>query len=153
MCSSLDKWIKMCLCVCMCVCFQLLSHVLLSATPLAIAWQTLLSKEFLQARMLEWVAISYSRGSAWPRDWTHISCVSCMGRQILYQLHNLGSPNMCLQWNITLPRERRRFCHLWWHGCTLSDYAKWNKSGRAGQIVYDLICMWNRKSWIHRKRE
>ena len=24
----------------------------------------------LQARMLEWVAISFSRGSPWPRDWT-----------------------------------------------------------------------------------
>ena len=24
----------------------------------------------LQARVLEWVAISFSRGSFWPRDWT-----------------------------------------------------------------------------------
>ena len=24
----------------------------------------------LQSRILEWVAISYSRGSSWPRDWT-----------------------------------------------------------------------------------
>ena len=30
-----------------------------------------------QARILEWVAISSSRGSSWPRDRTHISCVSC----------------------------------------------------------------------------
>ena len=37
-----------------------------------------------QARVLEWVAISFSRGSSWPRDWTHISCVSCIGRQIIY---------------------------------------------------------------------
>ena len=29
-----------------------------------------------QARILEWVAISYSRGSSWPRDWTWVSCVS-----------------------------------------------------------------------------
>ena len=34
-----------------------------------------------QARILEWVAISYSRGSSWPKDGT---CVSCIGRQILY---------------------------------------------------------------------
>ena len=27
----------------------------------------------LQARMLEWVAIPYSRGSSWPKDQTHIS--------------------------------------------------------------------------------
>ena len=38
-----------------------------------------------QARVLEWVAISYSRGSSSrPRDWTHVSCVSCIGRWILY---------------------------------------------------------------------
>ena len=34
-----------------------------------------------QARMLEWVAVSFSRGSSWPRDQTHISCI---GWQVLY---------------------------------------------------------------------
>ena len=29
-----------------------------------------------QARMLEWVAISFSRGSSQPRDRTHISCLA-----------------------------------------------------------------------------
>ena len=37
-----------------------------------------------QTRILEWVAISYSRGSSWFRDQTHVSCISCIGRQILY---------------------------------------------------------------------
>ena len=37
--------------------------------------------EISQARTLEWVAISFSRGSSWPRDWT---CVSSTSRQILY---------------------------------------------------------------------
>ena len=37
----------------------------------------------LQARILEWVAMSFSRGYSWPRDWTSISCVSCIGRQVL----------------------------------------------------------------------
>ena len=36
----------------------------------------------LQARILEWVAISFSRGSSRPRDWTPVSYI---GRQILYQ--------------------------------------------------------------------
>ena len=34
-----------------------------------------------QARILEWVAIAFSRGSSWPRDRSYISCI---GRQILY---------------------------------------------------------------------
>ena len=37
-----------------------------------------------QARILEWVAIFYSRGSSWPRNWTCISCDFCIGRQILH---------------------------------------------------------------------
>ena len=36
-----------------------------------------------QARILEWVAISSSRGSFWPRDWTHVSYVSCIGSRFL----------------------------------------------------------------------
>ena len=34
-----------------------------------------------QTKILEWVAISFSRKSSWTRDWTHIFCI---GRQILY---------------------------------------------------------------------
>ena len=30
----------------------------------------------LQARILEWVAIPFSRGSSWPRDWTRVSCIA-----------------------------------------------------------------------------
>ena len=29
-----------------------------------------------QARILEWVAISFFRASSWPRDWTQVSCIS-----------------------------------------------------------------------------
>ena len=31
-----------------------------------------------QARILERVVMPSSRGSSWPRDWSHISCVSCI---------------------------------------------------------------------------
>ena len=33
---------------------------------------------FLQAAVLEWVAVSSSRGSSQPRDPTHVSCVSAL---------------------------------------------------------------------------
>ena len=38
----------------------------------------------LQARRLKRVAMPSSRGFSWPRDQTHVSYVSCVGRQILY---------------------------------------------------------------------
>ena len=43
-----------------------------------------------QARILEWVAISFSRGSSWPRDWTRISCI---GRWILYHWATWEAPS------------------------------------------------------------
>ena len=46
----------------------------------------------LRARMLEWVAMASSRGSSRPRDCTYISFISCIGRQVLYHYHHLGSP-------------------------------------------------------------
>ena len=38
----------------------------------------------LQAILQEQVAISSTRGSSGPRDRIHVSCVSCIGRQIPY---------------------------------------------------------------------
>ena len=35
----------------------------------------------LQARILEWVAMSFSRGTSWPRDWTRVSCI--VGRRFI----------------------------------------------------------------------
>ena len=48
-----------------------------------------------QARILEWVAISSSRGSSWPKDRTHV-CVSYIGRQILLPMSHLGNPTILL---------------------------------------------------------
>ena len=45
----------------------------------------------LQARILEWVAISFSMGSSWPKDQTYISCI---GKWILYHWATGGSRYM-----------------------------------------------------------
>ena len=49
----------------------------------------------LQARILEWVAISFSRGSSRHIDQTSVSCVSWIGRWILY--HCTTTPQGILQ--------------------------------------------------------
>ena len=46
---------------------------------------------FLQARTLEWVAISFSRGSSWPRDGNCLSCISCLVGRFFTNTHHLGS--------------------------------------------------------------
>ena len=57
----------------------------------------------LQSRILEWIAISSSRGSSQPRDRTGISFSSCIGGRILYHQHHLGSPLDLLQQIIKPP--------------------------------------------------
>ena len=47
-----------------------------------------------QTVILEWIAISYSRGSSWPRDWT---CISCTGRWIPYH---------CTTWEARINRHK-----------------------------------------------
>ena len=39
----------------------------------------------LQARILEWVAISFSRGSSWPRDWIWVSLITS---DLIYQIYH-----------------------------------------------------------------
>ena len=46
----------------------------------------------LQARVLEWFTLPFSRGSSHPRDRTHISYISCIDRRVLYHWCHLGSP-------------------------------------------------------------
>jgi len=45
-----------------------------------------------QVRILEWVAISCSRRSSQPKNWTWVSCPSCIGGRILHHLRYLGRP-------------------------------------------------------------
>ena len=50
----------------------------LFATLWTVAHQAPLSMGILQARILEWVAMLFSRGSSQPRDRTLVSCGSCL---------------------------------------------------------------------------
>ena len=61
----------------------------------------------LQARILEWVAISFSRGSSWPRYGTHTPWVSCIGRCILYHNASWESPLNNREWKINTSRSSR----------------------------------------------
>ena len=49
--------------------------------------------EIFQARVLEWVAVSFPWGSSQPRERTCVSRISCLGTRILY---HQGSPTQRL---------------------------------------------------------
>ena len=61
----------------------------------AVPWTVALLGSFVhrisQARILEWVAICFSRGSSLTRDWTRVSCI---GRQILYHWATREAPHL-----------------------------------------------------------
>ena len=59
-----------------------------------------------QERILEWIAISSSSRSSQSRDQTHVSCVSCIGRHILYHCATLGDCSECDRVNLHLPLEK-----------------------------------------------
>ena len=61
--------------------------------PMDYTHQAPLSLGFPKARMLKWVAMPSFRGSSQPRDRTHVSYISYIGRQVLYCYH-LGSWNV-----------------------------------------------------------
>ena len=50
-------------------CVQLLATLWTVACQVPLPW-------IFQARILEWVIVSISRGSSWPRDQTHIPCIA-----------------------------------------------------------------------------
>ena len=71
--------------VCVLSCFSLVWH----CDPMDCSLPGSSVHGILQARVLEWVVMSFSRGLSWPKDRTCISFLSCIGRQILYRLHHL----------------------------------------------------------------
>ena len=67
--------------------------------------------EIFQARILEWVAMPSFRESSRHKDWTCVSYISCIGRQVLSVFLSLFFYFTILYW----------FCHIsTWirHGCT-----------------------------------
>ena len=58
----------------MCECYWL-SRVWVFVTPVDCSLPGSSVHGVLQARILEWIAIPFSRGSFGPRDWTQVSCI------------------------------------------------------------------------------
>ena len=83
------SWV--CVCVCVCVCKVAQSCPIL-CNPMDCDPPGSSVLGILQARILEWVAISFSRGSSQLRYGTHVSYVSCPGRQGLYLCTPWGAP-------------------------------------------------------------
>ena len=94
--------------------------------------------EILRGRVLEWVAISSSRGSSWPRDWTHVSYISCIGRWILYHW-DIKEPHSCslgLLWG----------CLTQFRGVVLGR--RWGSVNWEVSLSQKTTYQWHSRHWI-----
>ena len=85
--------------------------------------------EIFQARILEWVAIPFSRGSSWPRDWIWVSWTAgrfftiwATRKRMLYSLIYLRSEQST--WDLRgLPKIRKLTKLITW---TTACLTQWN---------------------------
>ena len=69
---------------------QSLSYLQLSCDPVDCCLPGSSVHGISQARILEWVAILFSKGSSKSKDQTHVSCI---GRWVLYYLSTKEAPH------------------------------------------------------------
>ena len=93
------------------------SYVQLFLTLWTIACQGSTVHGILQSRILEWVAMSSSRGSPRPRDWTCISCttggfftVELLGKPVTMAIIKESTNNKC--WRSC--GVKGALFHCWW---------------------------------------
>ena len=106
----------------------------------------------LQARILEWVAISFSRGSSWCRDWTRVSRVA--GRFVT--IWATGKLHYGI--SVLIKRELRELaaslllCAIWrynekmvickpWIGPSARTWPWWQPNFRLPASGTDIFCL------------
>ena len=120
---------------CMSMCVGVHSHVQLFVTAWTISSPGCSVHGIFQARILEWVAVSSSKGSSWPRDQTHVSHVSCIGRQLLYH---------CTIWLLFYRGSFFLVCWVFlsWRGVTFCKHFLHQLRWSCGLSLFILLMQW-----------
>ena len=103
-----------------------------------------------QARILEWVVISCSKGSSQPRDWTCISGVSCIGRRVFFffffyhQVIPKVYPNITsFTWITELPNDDMDINFIVPYLCVCVSHSVVSDSLWPHGLLVRLLCPWN----------
>ena len=115
-------------------CAQPLSHVQLFCNPMDWSPPGSSVHGIFQARIQEWITISFSKGSSWPRDRTHVSMSPAL------QVDSLSLPKMHLS-----PKRRL------WQPTTASTRginpaALGGPSKGSASTPWDPVCKWEPSS-------
>ena len=119
MCWLLDACLCMCVCVCVCVCESLS------------IWPGFSVCGLLQARILQWVAIFFSRGSSRPRNWTQVSCTA--GRS--FTIWTPGKPTWCMTCAESFPSAGQPTWSQW-----RNNPARWSGRWSGRSWTKSLVC-------------
>ena len=92
-----------------------------SLHPINCSWPGSSVRGILQARILKWIAIPFSRGSSQPRDWTQVSCIAgrfftiwaTRAALIIYNDHKYTAPLLMGNVSPALPCGKRGVSHKW----------------------------------------
>ena len=84
------------MCVCVCVCVWVAQSYPTLCDPMDLPDSSV--HGILQTRLLEWVAIPFSRGSSCPRDQTQVSCIAGGFFAVRATRGALFSPQLLLIW-------------------------------------------------------
>ena len=121
-------------CVCVCVHVFICVQVFVAAPPDYSLPS--FSKHGIFQAISEWVALSFSRGSSWLRDWT---CMSYIGRWILLPLSHQGSPSvLTLNWGNWNSEKQTghavRSCRTFHHTLPLCRLVKWHTNATSMEL-------------------
>ena len=124
------------ICIYVCVCSVARSYPTL-CDPMDYNLRGSSAHGILQARILEWVAISSSTGSSQPKDWPRVSCISCTGRRILYHGASWGAPlSMCMCASRSVMSNT-----LWPHGLQPARLlCPWDSPGKNTGLSFQFLC-------------
>ena len=125
---------------CVCVCVLIAQLCLTLCDPTNCSLWSFSVHGILQARLLEWIAIPFSRGSSRPRDQTLVSCIAtlpqCSFTNILLPHHGMRAPTA------VYPLQ-----HLVW-----SDFLNFGLSDRCEMAFHDFNSIFLRYI-LFRKKE
>ena len=128
---SIDRWmdkedvVYMCVCVCLCVLVAQLCQILCDPMDCGLPGSSI--HGIFQARILEWVAISFSRGSSQPRDRIWVSHI--VGRLFIDWARDVIYIYMAsiIYMIINIYEFQYRYCIIY-NGILLSHKKEWNNA-------------------------
>ena len=102
--------------------------------------------EILQARILEWVAISFSRGFSWPRDRTWVSCIA--GRPFTIWATREAPKGKIGRWNEdAVSISSSHLSRIWQQLCNSSAYQLFLPTSDCVLVTLIMDLMTTRRDW------